>query len=195
MRDLRQQAAKAEEQAQQSGREEDKRRFEAAKRMVFEKDMEMYQNKVERYPNNLAFKYELGLRYQTNRKYNEAIAEFQAAQNDPRRKGLCLLGLGECFQKVTKYRLAMDHFEKALAEIPDRDADNRKKTLYRAGKLAAALGNYDVAERHLTTLAGMDFSYRDVSALLDKIAEIRKNRPEGQSDGDGGSPAAGSEGG
>jgi hypothetical protein len=33
----------------------------------------------------------------------------------------------------------------------------------------------NTAERHLTTLAGMDFGYRDVSALLDKIAEMREN--------------------
>jgi tetratricopeptide (TPR) repeat protein len=180
MRQLRQLLAKADQQFQQTGNDADKRRAEDCKRQVFEKDLEMYQGKVERYPNNLAFKFELGLRYQVIGKCNEAIAEFQGAQNDPRRKGLCLLGLGECFQHVKKYNLAMDHFEKALAEIPDRDADNRKKTLYRAGKLAAALGHFDVAERHLATLAGMDFSYRDVSALLDKIGEIRKNRAQGE---------------
>jgi tetratricopeptide (TPR) repeat protein len=195
MRHLRQDFTKAEEQFHQTGREEDKRRYEAAKRQVFEKDLVMYKNKVERYPNNLAYKYELGLRYQVIGQYSEAIAEFQGAQNDPRRKGLCLLGLGECFQHIKKYNLAMDHFEKALAEIPDRDADARKRTLYRAGRLAAALGHYDVAERHLATLAGMDFSYRDVSALLDKIGEIRKNRPESQSEGDGGPAPAGPEGG
>ena len=127
MRQLRLQLAKAEQQFQQTNRDADKRHAEECKRQVFEKDLAMYQAKVERYPNNLAFKFELGVRYQVIGKYSEAIAEFQGAQNDPRRKGLCLLGLGECFQQIKKYNLAMDHFEKALAEIPDRDIDNRKK--------------------------------------------------------------------
>ncbi|MGQ9575157.1 MAG: tetratricopeptide repeat protein [Thermoguttaceae bacterium] len=175
MRHLRQQLARAEKQYQQTGREEDKRRFEDLKRQVFQKDLEMCKNRVERYPNNLAFRYELGLRYQLTGRYNEAIAEYQLARNDPRRKGLCILALGECFQQIKQYRLAMSHFESAIEEIPDRDAENKKKALYRAGRLALALREIDTAERHLTALAGMDFAYRDVSALLDKISQIRKN--------------------
>ena len=38
-----------------------------------------------------------------------------------------------------------------------------------------ALENLDIAEEHLTRLAELDFAYKDVSALLDKIAELRKN--------------------
>lgn len=174
MRHLRQQLAKIEKQYQQSGREEDKRRYEEARRQVLEKDLEMCRKRVERYPNNLGYKFELGQRYQLMGKYNEAIAEYQAARNDPRRKGLCLLALGECFQKIQKYRLAMSHFEEAVQEIPERDAENRKKALYRAGKLAVVMRNVDLGEQYLTTLAGLDFGYKDVSALLDKVAEIRK---------------------
>ena len=33
------------------------------------------------------------------------------------------------------------------------------------------LKNLEVAERYLTTLAGLDFSYRDVAVLLEKIAK------------------------
>ncbi len=175
MRHLRQQVGKAERQFKETGREEDKRRYEEQKHLLFEKDMEVYKNRVERYPNNLAFKYELGVRYQLIGQYNEAIAEYQVARNDPRRKGLCFLALGECFQHIKQYHLAASHFESAIEEIPDRDADNKKKALYRAGKLAMALREIDSAERHLTALAGLDFSYKDVSTLLDKIADIRKN--------------------
>jgi hypothetical protein len=67
----------------------------------------------------------------------------------------------------------MRHYEQANEEIPDRDADNKKLTLYRAGRLALSLKNLEVAERYLTTLAGMDFSYRDVAELLDKIAKLK----------------------
>ena len=38
------------------------------------------------------------------------------------------------------------------------------------------LGELDVAEKQLSILAGMDFSYKDVAALLDKVAEVRKNQ-------------------
>jgi hypothetical protein len=39
------------------------------------------------------------------------------------------------------------------------------------------------AEKHLSLLAAIDFTYKDVSALLDKLTEMRKNRPS-----EGGSP-------
>ena len=64
----------------------------------FEKDLEVWKNRVRRYPNNLAFKYELGYRYMLTKRYAEAIQELQVAKNDPRRKGACMLALGQCFQ-------------------------------------------------------------------------------------------------
>ncbi len=143
----------------------------------FEKDMEVCKYRVERYPNNLAFKYELGYRYMLTKRYPEAIQELQVAKNDPRRKGVCMLVLGQCFQQIKQYRLAMSHYESAIQEIPDRDADNKKKALHLAGRLAMSpvMNDIDTAEKHLTTLAGLDFSYKDISTLLDKIAKLREN--------------------
>jgi hypothetical protein len=69
----------------------------------------------------------------------------------------------------------MSHFEEAIREIPDRDAENKKKALYYAGRLALAMKDLDGAERHLSTLAGLDYSYRDVSDLLKKIEEMRQS--------------------
>ncbi len=141
-----------------------------------EKELEVCRYRVERYPNILRYKYELGLRYQIGKQYNEAIKQFQAARNDPRVKGVCLLGLAQCFQAIKQPRLAMSHYEQAISEIPDRDADNKKEALYQAAKMAFdELRDLDTAEKHLTTLAGMDFAYKDVSALLDKIAQVREN--------------------
>lgn len=168
LRHLRQQISSAES----DGDLETKERL---RKELNEKELDVYKKRCERYPNNLAFKYDLGLRYQINGQYNEAIKEYQQARNDPRRKGLCLLALGQCFQQIEQHRLAASHYDLAVEEIPDRDAENRKKALYLAGKLAIALKNLETADKHLSALAGLDFTYKDVSALLDKIAELRKN--------------------
>jgi hypothetical protein len=79
----------------------------------------------------------------------------------------------------------MDNYEKALAAINERDLDGRKLALYRAGKLALGLAEkyaasgqpqakeeFARAEKHLNELAGMEFGYRDVPQLLDKVAKI-----------------------
>jgi tetratricopeptide (TPR) repeat protein len=141
----------------------------------FDKDLEVWKHRVERYPSNLAFRYELGYRYMLTKRYSDSIRELQAAKNDPRRKGVCLLVLGQCFERIDQHRLAMSHYESAIQEIPDREADNKKRALYRAGRLALATRDVEKAEKHLATLAGLDFTYKDVSALLDKIAKLREN--------------------
>jgi hypothetical protein len=41
------------------------------------------------------------------------------------------------------------------------------------------VSDIDTAERHLTVLATFDFTYKDVSALLDKISKLREN-PESE---------------
>jgi tetratricopeptide (TPR) repeat protein len=166
IRRLRQQHAQAED-------EETKRQL---RREYLEKELALYRNRSQRFPNNFGVRYELAVRYQLTGRYHDAIREFQQARNDPRRKGLCMLALGRCFEKVKQYRLSMSHYEQALEDIPDRDAEHRKDALYRAGRLALELGDLEAAEKHLTTLAGLDFSYKDVSALLDKVSESRKEQ-------------------
>jgi len=167
LRHLRQQIALAEKQ----GDKEARSKF---RKELIRRELEVYENRCRRYPNNLGFKYELGYRYQLAGQYNEAIKELQVARNDPRRKGLCMLRLGQCFQQIKQNRLAMSHYDLAIQEIPDRDAANKKDALYRAGKMAMDAGDIDTSEKHLATLAGLDFTYKDVSVLLDKIAKIRR---------------------
>jgi tetratricopeptide (TPR) repeat protein len=138
------------------------------------KEVERCKHLCEHYPNNLRFRYDLGVQYQIAKEFPDAIREFQQAKNDPRCKGLCLLGLGQCFQAIQQTRLAVQHYEMAIAEIPDRDAPNKRESLYLAGKLALEqLGDLDAAEKHLTDLASLDFTYKDVSELLAKLAQLR----------------------
>lgn len=136
-------------------------------------ELEIWRNRCLRYPNNLGFKYDLGLRYQMKGENDEAIKQFQISKKEPRRAGLSCLALGQCFQAIKQYSLAMANFHEAIEKIPDRDAENRKKAYYLAGKLAMALKDYDQANEFLTRLADMDFSYKDVSELLAKVEEIR----------------------
>jgi tetratricopeptide (TPR) repeat protein len=176
MRDSRSQMAEAEKQAKKTGAAEDKKRYEDMKQFVQVKDLELAKNRVERYPNNLRYKFEFGDRLKRFHKFNEAIAQFQTAKNDPKYRGPSDLALGQCFQKIEQFRLALKHFEASVDEISERDAENKKLALYYAGRLSVFLGDIDRGERHLSTLAGLEYGYRDVATLLDKIAQIRENK-------------------
>jgi tetratricopeptide (TPR) repeat protein len=139
-------------------------------------ELDYFKRRCERYPHNFFFRFDLGVRYFTTRQYNEAIREFQLSRNDPRRKGVSLLYLGRCFQQIDQLRLALNHFITAVDEIPERDINSKKEALRLAGISALALGEIDVAEKQLSNLAATDFSYKDIAALLDKVAELRKNQ-------------------
>lgn len=145
------------------------------RKQYLDKQLDYRKGQCERYPANLRCKFDLGTVYQSTKHYAEAIREFQQAKNDSHHKGGCLLHLGQCFQQIKQYRLAISHYESAIREISDRDMDSKKKALYLVGKLAFGLKDLDKAEEHLTSLAEIDFAHKDVSSLLDKIREIRDN--------------------
>ncbi len=173
------------EQKAASGDEEAQQEYRRLKKKFRLKELEVFKHRCERYPNNLMFKYELGRRYQGVGEYNEAIKLFQIAKNEPRRKGACLLALGQCFQHIKQLRLAMSHFEMALAEIPERDLEHRKEALYSTGRVAIVLKEKEMANKYLTELAQLDFGYKDVSELLAKVEKLDKaEKPEQQTPDD-----------
>jgi tetratricopeptide (TPR) repeat protein len=149
-------------------------------------ELDIYRSRSERYPTNVGLKYEVGLRLKRSGEYGEAIKCFQAAAGDAKRKASVHMELGECFQYIKQYKLAMDNYEKSLEASATRDADQRKLALYRAGKLALGLAEKYAAssqpqapdelaraEKYLNELAGLEFGYKDVPQLLDKVAKIR----------------------
>jgi tetratricopeptide (TPR) repeat protein len=178
LRRLREKLAQSEQRAKQEDTDEARAAHEQAQDEFNLLELEYYLARSERYPQNLALKFELAVRLQRVGKTNEAIKTFQEARADPQRKGDVLLHLGECFREIRQYRLALTHFEDALEEIAERNAETRKRALYNAGSLALDMKDLDKADDHLTTLAGLDFTYRDVADLLDKIRQLREEQEE-----------------
>jgi len=169
----------AEKKAEKSKSEADITEFKKLRKHLVLHELESYKFLCDRYPTNLTFKYELGERFKQLGDFTEAIKQFQSALSDPRKRGDCLLALAQCFQQIKKYSLAMTHFKKAVEEIPDRELDVKKKALYQAGKLALGLKERESAEKFLSALAQLDFGYKDVATLLDKVEELGHDNPSG----------------
>ncbi len=53
--------------------------------------------------------------------------------------------------------------------------EEQKEALYLAAKLALDLKDFETAETHAHALAALDFGYKDLAALLDKIAQSRQD--------------------
>jgi Flp pilus assembly protein TadD len=146
-------------------------------------ELDIYRKRVDRYPTNTHWKFELGERLKRAGNYPEAIKMLQDAVNDPKHRGQVLLDLGVCFQMIKQFRLAKQHYVQAVEAILERDVETRKMALYRAATLSFGLAEDDKygvnaeelgdAEKYFTQLAALDFSYHNVSQWLDKIAKLR----------------------
>jgi tetratricopeptide (TPR) repeat protein len=169
------QVAVAEHRARQEPSPEAQALCDKLKVELNNKALEVFRCRSERYPNNLAHKFELGVCLARARNYTEAIKVLQEARADPKRKGLVLYRLGTCFEAIKQYKLAMSNYAAAVTETGERDEDHRKAALYSAGRLAMQLQDWEAAEKYLTDLAGLDFGYRDVAERLDNLTKMRED--------------------
>jgi tetratricopeptide (TPR) repeat protein len=153
--------------------------LESLKGAQIKHEVDIYSARCARYPENLTWRYELAMRLKAAGNHAEAIKHFQDVLQDPRRKGAVSLELGECFQKIKQYQLAMRNYVAAVESLTDREMELRKRALYRAGVLAAGLDDRDGAQKYLSMLAGLDFGYRDVAQRLDKLTASKDNGADG----------------
>jgi tetratricopeptide (TPR) repeat protein len=143
-------------------------------------EMDVFNARLTRQPGNDTWHYELGVRLKRAARFKEAIHELQQAGGDVRHKSQVHLELGECFQYVKQFKLALSNYEQAIKTSADKEPEVHKLALYRAGVLAMGLfktdqssQHLDAADNYLTELGGLDFSYRDVAERLDKISQLR----------------------
>ena len=173
LRRAAQQLAIAEQQAQQDPTEENEQLAVRIRNQANQAELEIYAARADRDPHNAQLKYELGIRLKRAGKFKDAISAFQAGRDEPKQRARVLLELGECFQRIEQFKLAMTNYEQAIEASEDPDTEIRRLALYRAGVLSTGMKEFDRAERHLTELAGLDFGYRDVADRLDKLGQLR----------------------
>lgn len=186
MHRAREQLVIAQKRAQQEKTEEAVKLAKEMKEELNRVELEIYRNRCERYPTSVGFKFELGLRLKRAGQFGEAIKSLQAARSDSKRQSAVHLELGECFQSIKQHSLAMTNYEEAIQTVAERDIEQRKLALYRAGYLgwrlweaqkekepASAQKYLEKAQKYLTDLASLEYGYKDVSTLLDKISQIR----------------------
>ncbi|NOZ40985.1 MAG: hypothetical protein GXP24_12290 [Planctomycetes bacterium] len=176
LRRVTHQLAVAEKRCEHDSGEEAKQLAHRFRIQANQVELETYAARAERDPKNSRLKYELGLRLKRAGKVKEAISALQGARTDSKRGMDVLVELGECFQHIEQYKLALSHYEQAieaLSGLNESESEIYRKALYRAGVLATGMQEIDRAERHLSTLAALDFGYRDVADRLDKIAKLR----------------------
>jgi tetratricopeptide (TPR) repeat protein len=119
------------------------------------------QTLVARYPNDLMYRYELGVLHMRAGDVQEAIEQFQRSVGQPQRRVASLNYLGQCFEQLGLHDLAIDQYTKALEELPSMDG-MKKEITYNLGAAYDAAGEFEKAIAEYKKIAAVDFGFRDV---------------------------------
>ena len=131
--------------------------------------------RVERYPNDLRLRFELGQQYLMYDAYDDAIQQFQLSQRSPKERTLSLHGLAKCFRAKGQRDMAVMQLETALEQLHVMD-DTKKAVLFDLGELAEESGDFEKAFKLYREVYGADISYKDIGEKMERIYKLRQQQ-------------------
>jgi tetratricopeptide (TPR) repeat protein len=135
---------------------------------ISSRELDLYRQKAERYPTEMAYRLELGVRLLRMGQIDSAITELQAARSDPRQRWRAMLYLGYCFKSRKNWKLAQRNFEEALQNLPPGEEAFHKELLFQLAQGAAETGDLARAVELGYDLANLDFGYKNIGRLIDE---------------------------
>lgn len=132
--------------------------------------------RVDRFPTDLALRFELGRLHVRAGRHAEAIPELQRAQSHPHHRLPALSLLAQCFTRRGMHDLALRSLQTALREKPVFD-EEKKELLYDLGVVLENLSRHDEAIEQFKAVYEQDVTYRDVAARVDAHYAARSQPP------------------
>jgi tetratricopeptide (TPR) repeat protein len=124
------------------------------------------QKRVEKFPTDLAIRFEMGQLYFQAGKIGEAISELQKAQGNPHKRLAAMSLLAQCFAKRKMFDLAARTLQNAIKEKVVFD-DEKKDLIYNLGCVLDGMGKKEEAVEQFKIIYETDIGYRDVAAKVD----------------------------
>ena len=163
------------EQCRAEGNEEGVADLEGQKNQFVFDDLAQ---RVERYPNDLHLRYELGVQYFTYEYYDEALEHLQLAQKSPKDRLWALYYLAMCFLKKGQTDMAVMQLETARDAIPTMD-DLKKKVVYQLGLCAEESGDLEKAYQYYKDVYSTDVGFADLSERMLAVSQAIKAQQQG----------------
>ena len=129
--------------------------------------------RVQRYPNDLKLRFELGVLYFKYEYFDEAIGQLQMAQRSPKERVESLFYLAKCFAKKGQRDMAVMQLETANEQLEIMD-DLKKKVVFELGVLAEESGDYEKAFSFYKDVYGADIGFEDIGVRMERIYKLRQ---------------------
>ena len=157
-----------------NGQEEDAVNLEGEKNQFVFDDLAA---RVERYPNDLHLRFELGKQYFTYGYYDDALTHLQLAQKSPKDRLWALYYLAMCFLAQDQVDMGVMQLETARDAIPTMD-DLKKKVVYQLGLCAEASGDLEKAYQYYKDVYSSDVGFEDLSERMLAVSQAIKARQQ-----------------
>lgn len=129
--------------------------------------------RVERYPNDLHLRYELGKLCFTYEYYDDALTHLQLAQKSPKDRLGALYYLAMCFLYQGQTDMGIMQLETARDAMPMMD-DLKKKVVYQLGLCAEAAGDLEKAYQYYKDVFAVDVGFEDLSERMLAVSQAIK---------------------
>ncbi len=161
--------------AENPDNQELKTKIEAGKKQLAAFQVQEFTWRTDAHPTDLPLKADFGDALLAAGQIDEAIAQFQAAQDNPRIRTRCRTALGTCFMHKGQYDLAMSQFERAL-ETYTMLNDEAKGAHYNYGICAERMGDIDNALEHYKEIYEADIKFRDVGTKIEELSKQKRSQ-------------------
>ncbi len=129
--------------------------------------------RVQRYPNDLRLRFELGMQYFQYEYFDEAIQQFQLAQKSPKDRVQALFHLALCFRRKGLFDMAAMQLEQALELLPSMNAE-KMGVVYELAEIYQEEGKLEEAARLFKEVYRVDVTFRDIDAKIKGIYAAQK---------------------
>ena len=154
------------------GREDDAAQMEQDRNQFVFDDLAQ---RVERYPNDLHLRFELGRQYFMYGYYDDALTHLQLAQKSPKDRLWALYYLAMCFLNQGQTDMAVMQLETARDALPTMD-ELKKKVVYQLGLCAESAGDLEKAYAYYKDVYSSDVGFEDLSERMLSVSQALKSK-------------------
>lgn len=134
-----------------------------------EEELKEFQLFAENYPTDVTYRYESAVRLFALERYQDAIALFQQARNDPKLRVDASTYLGRAFMACGFGEEAVETLKGTIDEYELRGDARSKELFYWYGNAMELKGDAAAALKSYSLLVQWDFNYRDVQARIKRL--------------------------
>lgn len=147
--------------------------IEEQRQAIYNYRLERYEERVRLYPSDLLCRFELAEVLWEGKQVDRALEQFQLAQRNPSHRLSAMTYLGRCFHAKGQNDMAVEQFQKVVAEMPVMDAE-KMNTLYYMGITYEDIGDDKAALDCFKQIYSANVNYRDVSTRMNAFYEKQK---------------------